>query len=88
MKMIKVFEKPKLGKAIKHVSHWFLDRGLSGLRETDTEGFGLETRLDMLTSVLELLCHLNVLDSVGEELLCQGRELLFRIFFAVGALKG
>jgi len=48
--------------------------GLSGLRETDTEGFGLETRLDMLTSVLELLCHLNVLDSVGEELLCQGGE--------------
>eukprot|EP00438_Fugacium_kawagutii_P031026 Skav201412 [mRNA] locus=scaffold83:107873:110391:+ [translate_table: standard] len=42
--------------------------GLSGLGSELPE-LSLETRLDMLTSVLELLSHLDVLDLVGEELL-------------------
>ncbi|CAL1135475.1 unnamed protein product [Cladocopium goreaui] len=56
--------------------------GLSGLRDADADddgepqlSFCVETRLDMLTSVLELLCHLNVLDRVGEELLHAGGSL-------------
>ena len=56
--------------------------GLSGLRDADDAddgepqlSFCVETRLDMLTSVLELLCHLNVLDRVGEELLHAGAWL-------------
>lgn len=55
--------------------------GLSGLRDADDaddgepQRFCVETRLDMLTSVLELLCHLNVLDRVGEELLHAGGSL-------------
>lgn len=56
--------------------------GLSGLRDADADddgepqlSFCVEMRLDMLTSVLELLCHLNVLDRVGEELLHAGGSL-------------
>ena len=67
--------------------------GLSGLRDADADddgepqlSFCVEMRLDMLTSVLELLCHLNVLDRVGEELLHAGARLhsCQRIRLAIG----
>lgn len=56
--------------------------GLCGLHgdgyfsRKEEQGFSLETRLDMLTTVLELLDHLHVLDKVGEELLRLGSESL------------
>ncbi|CAJ1341353.1 unnamed protein product [Effrenium voratum] len=80
----KVIAKPELREALVTFAARSLELeltnslGLSGLHGGESPGgsdrFALETRLDMLTSVLQLLEHLKVLDRVGEALLRPGVE--------------